>query len=168
MSSYRHLEPPLAASLIAYRGMSEGGGRAGATEFRYKAMKSESRMEDGIAASAPVAAKADRAYNKAINSDAYEGDLIQDVENGKAKIETLNKADLPNELQNLSSDALKAEVGRRIADRNARKGKISGALEESARRLYCRVPWQIARRRTQTVSIPWSAQPSSRKLPVRV
>src|SRR5262245_30989387 len=43
--------------------------------------------ESKIAAAAPMAAQADRALNKSINSMSYAGDLLQSLENGTVKLE---------------------------------------------------------------------------------
>jgi hypothetical protein len=70
-----------------------------------------------VANAAAPAAKADRALNKALNSEAYRGDLIQEVENGRMKLEDVKDAELPADLQKLSAPERKAEVDKRLAER---------------------------------------------------
>src|SRR5258708_27447912 len=75
--------------------MSELSGKLGSTYVAYggsdadmKAkMTANSKNEAHMDAAAPAASRADRAVNKAINRNAYDGDLIQDIENGTKKLE---------------------------------------------------------------------------------
>lgn len=77
-----------------------------------------------IAAEAPAAAQADRAVNKAVNSFQYDGDLLQDVENGKVELKNMKSEDLPEELQKLSSAEREKVIAARIAERKRIKAEI--------------------------------------------
>ena len=90
----------LGGTFVAY------GGGAGAAGENYRAeLKGLSdSVESSVATrSAPMAA-ADRSLNKALNSKAYIGDLLQDIENGSTKLESVKSEDLPSELQKLSAE----------------------------------------------------------------
>ena len=62
-------------------------------------------------------AAADRSLNKALNSKAYIGDLLQDIENGSTKLESVKSEDLPSELQKLSAEDRAKEIEKRLAER---------------------------------------------------
>ena len=113
--------------------LSRLGGKVGATYLAYggspafRAGKAfgQARLELKVAAAAPLAGQADRAINKAINSHAYdENDLLQGVQNGTVKLDSVKKEDLPDELQKLSPEARKKEVERRLAERKALQSQI--------------------------------------------
>lgn len=111
----------IGSTYLAYGG---GGGAAGAS-FRGGEAAKQSALEGRFAASAPVAAQADRAYNKALNMYSYNSsDFVQAVENGTVKLESVKKEDLPDELQKLPPDQLKKEMDKRIADRKAIRAEI--------------------------------------------
>ncbi len=76
-------------------------------------------------------AKADRAMNKAVNSFQYDGDLVQDVENEKVKIEDVKEEDLPQDLKKLPLAERKKEIDKRIAERVKIRAEI---LELSKKR----------------------------------
>jgi hypothetical protein len=82
------------------------------------------RTETTVAAAAPMAAQADRAVNKALNRDAYVGDLLQSIENGTVKLDEVKPEDLPADLKKLSAAERKAEVGRRLAERQKIRDEI--------------------------------------------
>ena len=71
-----------------------------------------------------MVAKAERALNKAISSKAYAGDLLQSIENGSVKLESVNPADLPADLQALSPEERQAEIEKRLAARREIRGQI--------------------------------------------
>jgi hypothetical protein len=71
-----------------------------------------------------MVAKAERAVNKAISSKAYVGDLLQNIENGSVKLESVNPVDLPADLQALSLAEREAEIERRLAARREIRGQI--------------------------------------------
>jgi Mg-chelatase subunit ChlD len=93
------------------------GGMHGAA-FRRSRVEAQKKIEGAVARSAPAAAQADRAYNKAINAAAYDdSDLIQGVENGTVKLDGLKTDELPDELQKLSAEERKKVVADKIEER---------------------------------------------------
>jgi Mg-chelatase subunit ChlD len=100
------------------------GGMSGAAS-RAKDLKEQAAIEDKVVASAPAQAKAERAYNKAINSSAYnERDLVQGIESGKVKLSELKVEELPDELQKLSSEERHVVVAKKMAERKAIQAQI--------------------------------------------
>jgi Mg-chelatase subunit ChlD len=87
-------------------------------------VSAQSASESRITADAALGAQADRAVNKAVNSFQYDGDLVQDVENAKVKIEDVKKDDLPDDLQKLSVVDRKKEIDRRISERKKLRAEI--------------------------------------------
>lgn len=81
-------------------------------------------FERSAAAREARAVAADRAVNKAVNTGAYAGDFLQAIENGELKLENVAPSDLPQDLRGLSSSALRAEVDRRIAERQSLRAAI--------------------------------------------
>jgi hypothetical protein len=110
----------LGATYMAYGG---GPGEAG-REFRVKAEAVQSRTETTVAADAAAPAQADRAANKALNRDAYVGDLLQSIENGTVKLDAVKDEDLPDNLQMLSPAERQKEVERRLAVRQKIRDEI--------------------------------------------
>lgn len=109
--------------------LAELGSKIGETYVAYgtERVEKEERqmaMESNMANASSNPAKADRALNKAINKDAYSGDLLQDIENGKAKLEEVKTSDLPEDLQKLSETERRAEIEKRLADRKSIRGEI--------------------------------------------
>ncbi len=107
--------------------MAFGGGMAGpaAAEFRRQKAGMQARLEASVTAAAPKAAAADRAYNKAINAAAYDdSDLVQAVENGKVKLESIKTEELPDELQKLTPEARQKMVDEKIAERKKIREQI--------------------------------------------
>ena len=62
--------------------------------------------------------------NKALNSKAYIGDLLQDIENGSTKLESIKAEDLPSELKNLSAEERTKEIQKRLAARSEIRKQI--------------------------------------------
>jgi Mg-chelatase subunit ChlD len=107
------------------------GGMSGAAIRASKAL-AQKDTEERLALSAPKAAQADRAINKAINAAAYdENDLVQAIENGTVKLHTLSKDELPDELQKLSADERRKVVADKIEERKKIRKQI---LELSKKR----------------------------------
>ena len=117
--------------------LSELGGRLGATylaygggagdegeRFRGEARERQLRTESAVAGSAPVSAAADRAVNKALNRDAYVGDLLQSIENGSVKLDDVKAEDLPADLRKLSGADRRKEIDRRLAERKQLRDEI--------------------------------------------
>jgi hypothetical protein len=59
-----------------------------------------------------------------LNSKAYIGDLLQDIENGSIKLESVKTEDLPSELQKLSPEERKPEIEKRLAERREIRKQI--------------------------------------------
>jgi hypothetical protein len=78
-------------------------------------------------------AAADRTLNKALNAKAYIGDLLQDIENGSTKLESVKSDDLPSELQKLSAEERAKDIEKRLAERKEiRKQILSLSRQRSA------------------------------------
>lgn len=116
----------LGRTYVAYGG---GAGPAG-VEYREEATAAVTRQEEKVYDSAPAEAKAARAMNKVVNSEAYIGDVLQDIENGSITVETLNVEDLPAELRQLSVEERKAEFERRLARRRELRAQITGLSKQ--------------------------------------
>lgn len=110
----------LGGTFVAY-----GGGAGEAAEMkRDSTMADVARLEERVAASAPPTAKAERALNKAINATAYVGDLLQNIENGSVKLESVKEEDLPSVLRGLSHEDRKQEVEKRLEERKELRRQI--------------------------------------------
>jgi Mg-chelatase subunit ChlD len=101
-----------------------GGAGAEGEKFRRDNDAKQAATETKVMADAPSAAQADRAMNKAINSNAYANDLIQAVENETVKLEDVKEADLPDSLKKMSPAERKKEVAKRVAERKAIRAEI--------------------------------------------
>lgn len=69
-------------------------------------------------------AKAERALNKLKNKDAYIGDLLQNIENGSVKLESIDPSDLPEDLRSMDPAQRTAEVEKRLAQRREIRSRI--------------------------------------------
>ena len=105
----------------AYGGSGFGGGAAA---YQSANAHLQAAAESRVMAAAPASAIADRAVNKAINADAYDGDLMQSLENGSVRLDRVKTQDLPVEMQKLSPQARQQEVTRRLALRKAMRAQI--------------------------------------------
>jgi Mg-chelatase subunit ChlD len=113
------------ASKIGGTYLAYGGGEGAEGEkFRKDNEARQAVTEEKVMSSAPKAAQAERAMNKAINSNAYANDLIQAIENETIKLEDVKEADLPDSLKKLSPAERKREVEKRVAQRKAIKAEI--------------------------------------------
>ena len=110
----------LGSTYLAYGG---GAGREGES-FREAAKARQVRTESAVAGAAPIVAQADRAVNKALNRDAYVGDLLQSIENGSVKLDEVKAEDLPEDLRKLAPAERGKEVGRRLAERQRIRDEI--------------------------------------------
>ena len=119
-SKLSELGNKLGATYVAY-----GGGAGPAGESYRESVKANSvRTETTVAAAAPMAAQADRAVNKALNRDAYVGDLLQSIENKSVKLDEVKAEDLPADQQKLSAAERKKEVEGRLAERRKIRDEI--------------------------------------------
>ena len=114
------LAKKLGGTYLAYGG---GAGAAGAS-YRASLNASAESIETKVEADAKKPARADRAVNKAMNSSAYIGDLLQSVENGSIKLDAVKDEDLPDALRRLTPEARKQEVEQRLAARRALRAQI--------------------------------------------
>jgi Mg-chelatase subunit ChlD len=110
----------LGGTYIAY------GGGAGAEGEDYRVLRKEiaASTELAIATRSAPSAAADRSVNKALNSKAYIGDLLQDIENGSTKLASIKVEDLPSELKDLSPEERTREIERRLAERSEIRKQI--------------------------------------------
>ena len=106
-----------------------GFGAGGAAQ-RAAVAAEKASVEEHVERGAPSVAKAERAYNKAISSKAYIGDLLQSIENGSVKLESVDPADLPSDLQSLSLDERRAEIEKRLAARRDIRSKIKSLSQQ--------------------------------------
>ena len=116
----------LGSTFVAYGG---GAGQDGSL-FRAREKGRQEKSERLVAQSAPVSAAADRAVNKVVNKEAYVGDLLQSLENGSVKVDSINEDDLPADLKGLSGGARKAEIEKRLAERRALRDEIMKLSKE--------------------------------------
>lgn len=114
------LAAKLGSTFIAF------GGGAGAAGDSYRAGLDDQakKTESTFAASAPVAAQAERSLNKAVNAQAYIGDLLQSIENGSVKLEEVKDEDLPANLRQLTPAQRKTEIDKRLAERREIRSQI--------------------------------------------
>jgi Mg-chelatase subunit ChlD len=110
----------LGSTYMAYGG---GAGPAG-TRYREEAAARQDAAERKVVAAAPAAAAADRAANKALNRDAYVGDLLQSIENESVKLADVKAEDLPDELQKLPPAERQKEVQKRLDERKKIREEI--------------------------------------------
>jgi Mg-chelatase subunit ChlD len=118
--------------------LAELGAQIGKTYITYgdastrtSNFSSQLRIESQITTDASVAAQAERANNKALNTFVYNGDLLQDIENGRVKLEDIKENELPAELKKLSPASRRQEIDRRIDERRRIRAEI---LELSKKR----------------------------------
>ncbi|HKS10646.1 MAG TPA: vWA domain-containing protein [Pyrinomonadaceae bacterium] len=113
------LATKLGATFMSY---GYGAGPAGVAR-RAEVTRAAAEAEGRIIYALPEA-KAERALNKAISKDAYLGDLLQNIENGSVKLESIPVADLPEELQHMDPAQRTAEVEKRLAQRREIRSRI--------------------------------------------
>lgn len=116
----RELGAKIGSTFLAYGG---GGGAAGVS-YREAARGRQAATETVIVSSAPAAAVADRAKNKALNSEAYADDLLTSLENGSVKPDAVKDEDLPDELRKLEPAARQKEIEKRLAERKKLREEI--------------------------------------------
>ena len=114
-----NLATKLGSTFLSY-GFGEGTtGRVMRAEVAEQAADTETRIS-----SAMSEAKAERALNKAVNAEAYVGDLLQSLENGSVKLEDIKPAELPEELQSMDPAQRGAEIEKRLAERRTIRARI--------------------------------------------
>lgn len=110
----------LGSTYVPYGFGAGAGGRAA----RAGMLREAAKTEELIDVAALPEAKADRALNKALNSEAYLGDLLQNIENGSIKLEAINPADLPEDLQAMDPAQRMLEIEKRLAARRNIRARI--------------------------------------------
>jgi Mg-chelatase subunit ChlD len=116
----------LGSTYLAYG----GGAGASGENFRNEAKARQVKTESTVAGAAPVSAQAERAYNKALNKDAYVGDLLQSIENGSVKLDEVKSDDLPDDLKKLQPAERQKEVDRRLAERQKIRDEITSLSKQ--------------------------------------
>lgn len=97
----------------------------GRADMRHAKQAKQSKMEMSVSAAAPMAAQADRAVNKALNSRAYdEADLVQEVAKGNTSLAKVAEAELPEALAKLKPEERQAKLDQMIQERKALQAKI--------------------------------------------
>lgn len=114
------LASKLGKTFVAYGGGAGPAGESHRTAAASRTMTMESRIDT----SAAPMAKAERALNKAINTEAYIGDLLQNIENGTVKLDSIKEEDLSSDLRSLAPEARKQEVAKRLAERREVRAQI--------------------------------------------
>lgn len=110
----------IGSTFVAYG----GGYGAGGVVYRSRAGLAQAEVEKVVAASAPPDARADRAKNKALNREAYAGDLLTSLENGSVKPDAVKDEDLPDDLKKLEPAARQKEIEKRLAERKRLRHEI--------------------------------------------
>jgi len=114
------LAAQLGATFVPYGFGAGAEGDAKRAEIAMVAQTAEERVTAG----ASSVAKAERAYNKVLNSEAYVGDLLQNIENGSVSLAAVDPAQLPVNLRSLSPSELQKEIQRRLGIRRELRHQI--------------------------------------------
>lgn len=113
-------------------GVAADPGMMGMSGMSFRAGKeAERKATERAVAAAPAPALADRAINKAISTDLFDDDLIQGVETGTVKLDSLKAEELPDALQKLTPEQRRKAVADKIAERKKLRERI---LELSKKR----------------------------------
>jgi Mg-chelatase subunit ChlD len=110
----------LGGTFVAYGG---GVGEAGDKQ-RAIARGLADEVEARVAQAAPKPAQAERALNKAMNREAYIGDLLQSIENGSIELDKIDANQLPANLRDMSPAQRKQEIEKRLAERRELRAQI--------------------------------------------
>ena len=100
-----------------------GGAGADGVQYRIEAKRMADATET-IVARAPAEARVQRSVNKVINEKAYIGDLLQDIENGSMKIDSIKEDDLPSDIRGLAAADRTKEIEKRLAERREIRQQI--------------------------------------------
>jgi Mg-chelatase subunit ChlD len=111
--------------------ISELGRQIGSTYLAYGAADRQEALKETLgitdsrmATNTTVSTKADRALNKAMNKEAYNGDLLQDIENGKTDLSRVKEEELPADLKAIPTERRAGEVEKRISERKRIRQEI--------------------------------------------
>ena len=118
----------LGGTYLAYGG---GAGKDG-EDFRAAQKQMAESVEYSVLRGSAPSAAAERSVNKALNSKAYIGDLLQDIENGSTKLESVKTEDLPSELQKLSVEERTKYIEKRLAQRAEIRNQIMALSRQRA------------------------------------
>src|SRR5262245_5745660 len=118
----------LGGTYVAYGG---GAGEAGDVT-RSRALGRIAEVEREMAKNAPSPAVAERAINKAMNREAYLGDLLQSIENGSIELDKIDANQLPAELRNMSTETRNQEIKKRLATRRELRAQIVSLSKQRA------------------------------------
>ena len=110
----------LGGTFVAYGG---GAGEFGDKQ-RAVILDRAAEVEARVEASAPSPAKAERALNKAMNREAYIGDLLQSIENGSLELDKIDANQLPVNFRDMSPTQRKQEIEKRLAERRELRSQI--------------------------------------------
>jgi len=110
----------LGGTFLAYG----GGAGAEGESFRGSLKDAAEKIETSVATNSAPSAAAERSVNKALNAKAYINDLLQDIENGSIKLDSVKAEDLPTELQKLSAADRAKEIAKRLAERSEIRKQI--------------------------------------------
>jgi len=110
----------LGGTFLAYG----GGAGAEGESFRGSLKDAAEKIETSVATNSAPTAAAERSVNKALNAKAYINDLLQDIENGSIKLDSVKAEDLPTELQKLSAADRAKEIAKRLAERSEIRKQI--------------------------------------------
>ena len=88
--------------------------------------------KQAMAEAAPASVAADRLTFNAVAGVAVqgEGELLDDLDSGKLKLDSLRKDELPPELQKLDQKELKAEIGKKQKERAELQARIEKLAKE--------------------------------------
>jgi len=118
----------LGGTYLAYGG---GAGKDG-EDFRATQKQMAESVEYSVLRGSAPSAAAERSVNKALNSKAYIGDLLQDIENGSTKLDSVKTEDLPSELQKLSVEERTKYIEKRLAERAEIRNQIMALSRQRA------------------------------------
>ena len=118
----------LGGTYLAYGG---GAGKDG-EDFRAAQKQMAESVEYSVLRGSAPSAAAERSVNKALNSKAYIGDLLQDIENGSTKLDSVKTEDLPSELQKLSVEERTKYIEKRLAERAEIRNQIMALSRQRA------------------------------------
>ena len=119
------IETPFDAELASL-GRSIGGTYMAYGDLETQGMRMETaaNTESKISAAASNTAQADRSLNKALNKDAYRGDLLQEIENGRVRLADVKEEDLPAELRKVPKAQRDTEIAKKIENRKEIRSQI--------------------------------------------
>ena len=97
----------------------------GDRQVRHAAVAKSASKLSSIAA-APKEAQAERSINKSLNKQAYsQDDLVQSIENGKVKLDSIDSKQLPDNMQAMSASERQRYVEAQIQKRQQLKQEIA-------------------------------------------